>query len=127
MTPITLDQLEVVIGKTWRQTTIGDVTLNVWVNRNGKTMKDPAFIATASRPGFVQNLVLPYEITHLDRAFEHAVQEVLEDIARREAARALVQAHVEDDEPLMCVFCLRKDCVCSDDQYENWKAGGSFS
>ena len=126
MTPVTIDQLEVIQGKTLRETTIGDVTLNVWVNRNGKSMKDPAFIATACRAGFVQNLTLPYEITHLDRAFEHAVQEVMEDIARREAARAIVQAHVEG-EPALCYFCLKRDCVCSDDAYDEWKQGGSFS
>lgn len=32
---------------------------------------------------------------------------------------------IKEEQSPLCMFCLRRDCVCTDDAYDAWKDGGS--
>lgn len=80
---ITIADIELISsGDTMRRAAIGDTTVTVWVTVERQIVE---YRCVFKYRGIVEHFKLPLHIHHLDRAFEHACQEVVERQARRAA------------------------------------------
>lgn len=92
VTTINIDDLEVEQGKTFRKTQMGDTSVMVWASIEKGVL---TYKCSTRRGDIVEHLRLPHDILHLDRAFEHAVQEVIDRAALRIADDEAGGRHVD--------------------------------